>query len=251
MRTLIADFTGILRYTGQLGIMLGEAAGTLGRGRIHLKQTVNQMSRFGVDSMPIVLVTVLFSGMVLALHTTQQMVRVGAARYVGGLVVVSVARELGPVLTAVVVAARVGSAIAAEIGTMSVTEQIDAMRALAVRPVGFLVVPRLIAGVVMLPVLTVVSDLTGAAGGCLVALHQGVTANEYLASARQFLDMYDVWGGLLKTAVFGAIIATVSCHQGLTASGGADGVGRSTTAAVVLSISLIYVADFFLSAVIF
>ncbi len=251
MHTLAADLTGILRYAGQLGLIGGRSVALLARGRVNVRQTVSNMARFGVDSMPIVLVTVLFSGMVLALHTAQQMARMGAGRYVGGLVVVSVARELAPVLTAVVVAARVGSAIAAEIGSMNVTEQIDAMRALAVSPIGYLVLPRLLAGLVMLPALTVVSDLTGAAGGYLVAVRRGVSAQEYLLSARNFLDMQDVWGGLLKTAVFGLIIALVSCHQGLRATGGADGVGRATTAAVVLSISLIYAADFFLSAVIF
>jgi len=251
MRTLVADLTGILRYAGQLGILAGQASAVVARGRLNLRQTVNQMARFGVDSMPIVLVTVLFSGMVLALHTAQQMSQVGAGRFVGGLVVVSVVRELAPVLTAVVVAARVGSAIAAEIGTMKVTEQIDALRALATPPVRFLVVPRLLAGMITMPALTVISALTGAFGGYLVAVRSGVSSYEYLSSARNFLDLHDVWGGLLKTVVFGVIIALVSCHQGLRAQGGADGVGRATTAAVVLSIAFIYAADFFLSAVIF
>lgn len=227
--------------------MLQEAVGDILRGRVRWRETLRQMAVLGFDSLPIVLLTLLSGGMVLALHTAREMVRFGAQQFAGGMVAVSVARELGPVLTAVVVAARVGSAIAAELGSMKITEQVDGLRSLAVSPVEYLVVPRLVAGIVMLPILTVLADAAGGLGAYVVSVSQGITPEEYLRSVQRFLTGSDLFGGLIKAAVFGFIISMVACHVGLRTRGGAQGVGRSTTSAVVISIVLIYVTDYFLS----
>jgi phospholipid/cholesterol/gamma-HCH transport system permease protein len=202
------------------------------------------MANVGMNSMPISLITIAFSGMVLALYTASQMAKLGLGQYVGGLVGVTMARELAPVLAAVVVAARVGSSIAAELGTMKVTEQIDALRSLATNPVQYLVAPRFIACVTMLPVLALFGIVVGTLGGFLVAQTEGVGRQLYFDSVLQYVSISDVVTGVLKTVVFGAIVAIVSCHQGLTTTGGASGVGRATTRSVVLCIVLIYAADF-------
>jgi len=241
----------LMEQVGGAGTLFFDALGYIARGQAHLRRTVAQMGIVGIDSLPIALLTLLFGGMVLGLHTAHQMVRFNAGGLVGGMVAVSVARELGPTLTGIVVAARVGSAMAAELGTMRVTEQVDALRSLATSPTEYLVVPRLLACAIMLPVLTVFADLAGGLGAYFVALAGGVRPAEYLLSARQWLQFSDFFGGLSKTVVFGIIIALVGCYQGLTTSGGAAGVGRSTTRAVVYSIVLIYIANFFLSELIF
>lgn len=207
---------------------------------------IDQMAIIGVNSLPLVLMTITFSGMVLALYTAQQLVVLGLGNFVGGGVAISMAREVAPTLSAIVVAARAGSAIAAEIGSMKVTEQIDALRAMAVSPVQYLVIPRYIALVIMLPVITMLASVTGTAGGYAVASVVGVSGGSFLNSIRQLVAPYDINSGLLKTVVFGAIIALVSCRQGLRTRGGAAGVGRATTDAVVLSIVMIYIADFLL-----
>jgi phospholipid/cholesterol/gamma-HCH transport system permease protein len=162
-----------------------------------------------------------------------------------------VGRELVPVLVGVVVAARAGSAIAAEIGTMKVSEQIDALRSLAVSPIQYLVVPRLLACVIMLPCLCVLSDFTALIGGYFVSVWQGVPGNLYIDSIREYVVLHDFTSGIIKTVVFGVIVALVSCHQGLITRGGATGVGRATTNAVVLSVVLIYVFDFILAYIMY
>ena len=239
--------TSALQFAGGAALLLGEAAGYTIRGRIGLRRTIEQVLRIGYDSMPVALTTLLFAGMVLSLQTAKLFVEFGATAYLGGMVAVSIARELGPVLTGVVVAARVGSAMAAKLGSMKITEQIDALRALATSPVHYLVVPRLLAGIVALPLLAVYTELAGGLGALVVAMWQGVTPTEYILSVRRHLQSSDVFGGLAKTAVFGLLISLVSCWYGLTTRGGAEGVGRSTTAAVVASIVLIYVANYFMS----
>lgn len=237
-----------LEWTGELALLFFRTLGALVRDRRLPAETLRQMSAIGVNSLPITLVTISFSGMVLALHTANQLKRLGVEGLIGGIVAVSMAREAAPVLTAIVVAARVGSAIAAEIGTMVVTEQVDALRSLGVSPVNYLVVPRFIAGVLMLPVLTVFANGAGVAGGYVVSVFgAGVGSEVFLNSARNLLQPEDLFLGLLKTFVFGAIIAVVGCNQGLRTTGGAAGVGRSTTAAVVASIVLVYIADYFLA----
>jgi phospholipid/cholesterol/gamma-HCH transport system permease protein len=237
-----------LEWAGELALLFLRTLGALLRGRILPRETLRQMSAIGVNSLPITLVTISFSGMVLALHTANQLKRLGVDWLIGGIVAVSMAREAAPVLTAIVVAARVGSAIAAEIGTMVVTEQVDALRSLGVSPIQYLVVPRFIAAVLMLPVLTVFANAAGVGGGWLVSVFgAGVDSSVFLSSARDLLVPRDLVLGLVKTFVFGAIIAVVGCNQGLRTRGGAAGVGRSTTASVVTAIVLVYVADYFLA----
>jgi phospholipid/cholesterol/gamma-HCH transport system permease protein len=201
----------------------------------------------GTDSLPIVLITLLFGGMVLGLHMAKQFVAFGGAQYVGSVVAISMAREVAPTFAGIVVAARIGSAFAAELGSMRITNQVDAMRALATNPVHYLVTPRLVAAAIMMPVLTIYGMMAGVLGGVIVAMSNGVGYRAFIDSATTFLQVFDVMGGLLKTVVFGIIIATTSCYIGLNTEGGAAGVGRSTTAAVVWSIVLLYAANFLIS----
>jgi phospholipid/cholesterol/gamma-HCH transport system permease protein len=247
-RPALAPVLALLEWLGELALLFVRTVGALLRGRWMPAQTLRQMASIGVHSLPITLVVTAFSGMVLALHTANQLKRLGAEGLIGGLVAVGSAREGAPVLAAIVLAARVGSAIAAEIGTMSVTEQVDALRSLGVSPVHYLVVPRFVAAVLMLPVLTVFGNIAAVGGGLLVAsLGAGVNPDIYLNSARNMLQAQDLYLGLLKTFVFGAIVAIVGCSHGLRTTGGAAGVGRSTTAAVVNSMVLVYIADYFLA----
>lgn len=241
----------LLRQIRDAVDLLGQSVGWVVRGRWELQQTVVQMARVGVESLPIVIITGLFSGMVLAFQTARQFVQFGAQGFIGGLVAVSMAREAAPVFTAVVIAGRVGAGFAAEIGTMAVTEQIDALRALGTDPVRYLVVPRLNACLVMLPVLTLFSNLLGSVGGFWIATLQGVGPEVYIESVRQFMDLYDLTGGLIKAFAFGAIIAIIGCLRGITATGGAMGVGRSTTSAVVAAIVIILVGNYFLDVLLY
>ena len=240
-----------LDFVGDQMLILVRCLAYIVRGRIGLRRTIQQMAIAGADSLPIVAITLLFVGMAWGWHTAEYMVRFGATSYFGGGTAIAIARELGPALCGVVVAARVGSAFAAELGTMTVTEQVDALRALAVNPVYFLVVPRLIACIIMLPILTVVADASGLIGAFMLATYVGVSPGEYLSSIQQWLTGQDVYGGIAKTLVFGLIIALVGCRQGLRATRGAAGVGRATISAVVLSIVLIYATNLFLTAAIF
>ena len=244
----------VLRHLSNLFGFIGEAtfigSGAIRRiiqGNLSVSDAVAQMALIGVNSIPIVLVTTAFSGAVLALYTSQLFVSYGVGNLVGGGISLSVARELAPVLSAIVVAARAGSAIAAEIGTMKVTEQIDALRSLGTSPIQHLVVPRFLALVIMLPVLTMLGMVVGSYGGYVVALQNGVTSSSYVESSRVWLHMSDVLLGLLKTVFFGAFIAVVGCQQGLGTTGGAAGVGKSTMNAVVISMVLIYISNYFLA----
>ena len=238
-------------FIGESFLLLGQAARFIFKGAINVRDTMDQMAFIGVASLPIVVVTVAFSGAVLALYMSQIVVRWGLGSYTGGVVGVSITREIAPVLTAVVVAARAGSAIAAEVGSMKVTEQIDALRALAVSPVQYLVVPRLLAAIVMLPVLTILADIVGTAGGYLVAVVNGVASGGFISTLKSQVVPYDVVMGLFKTVFFAAVIVIVGAQQGLLTSGGATGVGKSTTNAVVISIVIIYILNFFLAYVMF
>ncbi len=218
----------------------------------NVKETIRQMALLGADSLPIVLVTILCTGMVFSVQTAKEFVRFGAASSVGGIVAIAMARELVPVLTGVVVAGRIGAAIAAELGTMKVTEQVDALRVMAANPVSFLVVPRFIAIVLMMPVLVVFANLIGNIGGWIVAhYYAGIGTFTYENSIKVLAETYDVIGGMIKSSVFGAIIATVGCYKGLNAPNGAEGVGLATTASVVLSIILIFITNYFLSILLY
>ncbi len=216
------------------------------------KEIIRQMALLGADSLPIVLMTILCTGMVFSVQTAKEFVQLGAASSVGGIVGIAMARELVPVLTGVVVAGRIGAAIAAEIGTMKVTEQIDALRVMAANPVSFLVVPRFIAIVLMMPVLVVFANMIGNVGGWVVAhYYAGISSFSYENSIKTLMDFYDVFGGMVKSSVFGGIIAIVGCYKGLNAANGAEGVGLATTASVVLSIILIFITNYFLSIVLY
>jgi phospholipid/cholesterol/gamma-HCH transport system permease protein len=209
---------------------------------------IEQMVKIGVDSVPVVILTAVFTGMVLALQATYQIAKFGADIYIGGIVGISMTRELGPVLTALMVSGRVGAAIAAEIGTMKVTEQVDALETLATNPIKYLVTPRVVAAAIMLPTLTAVADFVGIAGGYAISTTTlGINPGVYIEKMNQLVEMSDLWIGLLKTVVFGIIIATVGCNQGFKAQGGAEGVGRATTISVVTSCILILLSDVFLT----
>ncbi len=217
----------------------------------YLREIIQQMDAIGVGSLMIIVLTGAFTGSILALQTSNTLKTFGATGVVGALVMTSIVREMGPVLASLMLAGRVGSSIAAELGSMVVSEQVDAMRALGTDPMKKLVWPRLIALLVMTPALTLVADIVGAIGGWIVATSlMNVASSVYINSAKNALSYNDIIGGIMKPLVFGFIIAIVSCRAGLRTSGGTVGVGRSTTQAVVLSDILILAADFFLGKLI-
>jgi phospholipid/cholesterol/gamma-HCH transport system permease protein len=240
-----------LTETGRTALILIAALRWMVRGRVEVREVVDQINRIGVDSLYIVLVTGAFSGLVLAYQTARQFLDFGAQTFVGGLVGVSMAREAGPVFTALTAAGWVGAGIAAEIGAMAVTEQIDALRVLATDPVRYLVVPRLVAAAIALPVLTIFANVIGGVAGYVVATAAGISGGTFVVSLQRYLFAYDVWAGLVKAFFFGLIIAAVGCARGLEATGGADGVGRATRSAVVTAILWILVCNFFLDLIFF
>lgn len=241
-----------LQYIGENVIIFLKNLYFILRGKINIRLTFQQMAHIGVNSLPIVLLTTGFTGMVIALQTTHELNRFGGGKFVGGMVAVAMARELAPVLCGVVVAGRAGAAIAAELGSMKVTEQIDALRVMAVNPIRYLVVPRFLACVFMLPVLTVFANTIGILGGYLIAVYLGgVNPVDFYNSATTFLKLSEVIKGLIKSSVFGMIICQVGCHQGISTEGGAVGVGKATTNSVVLSIIFIFICNYFLSSIMF
>ena len=216
------------------------------------RELVRQMVRVGVDSLSVVSLTALFTGMVMALQTFSTLKRFNAEGFVGSLVALSMVRELAPVISSLLIAGRCGSAMGAELGTMRVTEQIDALEVLATDPVHYLVVPRVWATVLTLPMLIVVGDAIGIAGGYLISvLYFGANPVTYMDNTFQFMDLDDVVSGLIKAAVFGLIISVVGCQKGYHTRGGAEGVGRATTRAVVLASISILIADFFLTKILY
>lgn len=217
----------------------------------YVREIITQMDTIGVGSLMIIGLTGAFTGSILALQTSNTLKTFGATAVTGALVMTSLVREMGPVLASLMLAGRVGSAIAAELGSMVVSEQVDAMRALGTDPIKKLVWPRLLALLIMAPALTLVADIVGALGGWLVATGlMNVASSVYINSAKNALTYSDIVGGVFKPFVFGFIIAIVSCRAGLRTRGGTVGVGRSTTQAVVLSDILILGADFFLGKLI-
>jgi phospholipid/cholesterol/gamma-HCH transport system permease protein len=211
-----------------------------------------QMVRVGFDSVPVVFLTTMFTGMVLALQTYYGFQRVHAENFVGSVVALAMLRELSPVLVGLMVTGRIGSSMAAEIGTMRVTEQIDALQALATDPVHYLFVPRIIAGILMLPLLVILGDALGVYGGYIVSVKlMGANAVIYETNTFQFLKMRDVWSGVIKSSVFGLILTHTGCVRGYFTSGGAEGVGRATTNAVVSASLIILLTDFFLTKILF
>lgn len=239
-----------LRSIGSLTMLT--RASFLNIASVSIKETVKQMYKLGVQSLPIVSLTILFAGMVIALQTAKEFVRFGAAASAGGVVAIGMARELVPVLSGIVVAGRVGAAIAAEIGSMKVTEQIDALKVMAVDPIRFLVTPRMLACMFILPLLVIFGNIIGSAGGYFVATNYAdIGGYTYLNSIRVFMAFYDIFAGMIKSMFFGIIIAIVGCYKGMNAGQGAEGVGRATTSSVVLSIILIFIFNYFLSIALF
>lgn len=228
-------------------MLLADAFTRMFRGRLELRETLNQMAFIGVASVPIVALTGFFSGAVFSLYLSQFLTQYGAGSFVGATIGLSMAREIGPVIAGLMVAARCGSAMAAQIGSMQVTEQVDALRMLSVHPTNYLVIPRLIAGMLMLPVLALICVWSGTVGGAIVASTMRVPIPTFMTSLQTYVQPVDVLEGLVKAPVFGALIATVSCQQGMRTTGGAVGVGRATTNAVVISMVGVYVADFLLA----
>lgn len=220
-------------------------------GKIHRRNTLEQMAVVGPESLLITLLVAAVIGMVFSIEVTREFVSLGAGSTVGGVLAIALGRELAPILSAVVLAGRVGSAFAAEIGTMRVTEQIDALYVLKTDPIDYLVIPRVVACCLMLPVLTVFSFLIGMLGGMVMAEPYGISPTVFLNSARNFLSVWDLCTSPIKGFVFGALIAIIGCSWGLTTTGGAKGVGQSTTTAVVTSLLAIFISNFFLSWLMF
>jgi phospholipid/cholesterol/gamma-HCH transport system permease protein len=245
----------VIRFAETLGKILILLSVTIRQMIIppyEIRNTFKQMLEIGVRSLPVVLITAIFTGMVFALQTFTGFKRFGAEALVGTVVALSMTRELGPVLTGLIVAGRAGAAMAAELGTMRVTEQIDALETLATNPVKYLIVPRFIAGSIMLPALSIVADITGITGGYFVTVGLFNTSPiVYWNRTWDYLEMSDIYNGLIKSAFFGASIALISCYKGFYTRGGAEGVGKATTGAVVLSSMTILISDYFLSAWLF
>ena len=242
-------FVEFVRYAGGTSILLGETLFWIPMPPLRRRQIIEQMSKIGVDSLPIVSLISLFTGMVLALQSAYQMQKLSAEMYIASLVAVSMTRELGPVLTALIVAGRIGASITAEVGTMKVTEQIDALETLATNPVKYLVVPRFLALVIMIPLLTLYADAIGGLGGYLIGVYKlNISHAMYMKMSWKALKYKDIYTGLIKSIFFGVIICIIACFEGMKAEGGAEGVGKATTASVVTSFILIIASDCFFTA---
>jgi phospholipid/cholesterol/gamma-HCH transport system permease protein len=240
---------GFVQEFGRVLVLLSNTFRQMVIPPLEIKNTIKQMYEVGVKSIPVVLVTGLFTGMVLALQSYTGFKRFGAEALVGSVVGLSMTREMGPVLTGLIVAGRAGAAMAAELGTMRVTEQIDALETLATNPVRYLIVPRFLAGLMMLPALTVIADIVGIFGGYAITVGMfGASSSQYWNRTWDFLEVDDIFNGLIKACFFGAAIALLSCYRGFYSDGGAEGVGKATTGAVVLSFMTILISDYYLSA---
>jgi len=240
-RSLVNE-SNVLDFIGDSFVAGAQA--TRAPGRVNWPDVPRLMERAGADGIPIVLMINFLVGLVTAFQAAIQLKQFGANIFVADLVGLSVTRELAPLMTAIIIAGRSGAAFSAELGTMRVSEEIDALRTLGLDPYQFLVFPRVIALTLVAPLLTVLADVIGIAGGLLVAMFSlDLTFHAYLAETEKALDLFDVFSGLLKSGVFGLAIALIACQRGLATHGGAEGVGRSTTSAVVTSLFAIVVAD--------
>jgi phospholipid/cholesterol/gamma-HCH transport system permease protein len=254
---------GFFTYLFQLAVAFVEELGRiwelfwdtlrwLPRRPYRLRQILKQCEEVGVRSAPVVLITSFFTGAVLALQSYSAFARFNAESLIGTVVAMSMTRELGPVLTGVIVAGRAGSAMAAELGTMRVTEQIDALHTLATNPIHYLIVPRFIAGLITIPLLCGIANIVGIFGGYLIAVKVlGVNGTIYMINSWAFLTFSDISNGLIKAAFFGVFIAIIGCYSGFNAEGGAEGVGKSTTKSVVNASMAILISDYFLTAILF
>jgi phospholipid/cholesterol/gamma-HCH transport system permease protein len=240
------------RAAGALALFAFSALSHLLRPPFYWRMFGRALLEIGYFSLPVVALTAVFTGMVLALQSYTGFARFSAESAVANIVVLSVTRELGPVLAGLMVAGRVGASMAAEIGTMRVTDQIDALTTLSTNPMKYLVAPRLLAGILALPMLVVVADILGVMGGCIIATAKlGFNASTYLKNTLDFVQTEDVLSGLAKAAVFGFLITLLGCYQGYNSRGGAQGVGSATTAAVVAASILILGFDYLLTELFF
>jgi phospholipid/cholesterol/gamma-HCH transport system permease protein len=245
-------FFRLLTEAGRMTLMLVQAVSWLLRPPLKLALIFKQMEFVGVKSTTVVMLTGASTGAVLALQTYYGFSKFNAESMVGAVVTLSMTRELGPVLTALMVTARAGSGMATELGTMRVTEQIDALEVMAANPIKHLVVPRLVAAVVMLPVLTVISVFVGVIGGYLIGVNLlHINPGLFMNKVYEIVEFSDLFNGLVKSACFGLILSLVGCYKGFATTGGAEGVGRAATEAVVLASVLILVSDYFLTALMF
>jgi phospholipid/cholesterol/gamma-HCH transport system permease protein len=251
------DYIGVwvlrfLEESGKILILFSKTLGLSFKPPFDFRSLLRQIEEVGIRSIPVVLITGTFTGMVLALQSYTGFKRFNAEAFVGTVVALSMTRELGPVLSGLMVSGRVGSAMAAELGTMQVTEQIDALYTLATNPIKYLIVPRFLASLIVMPILTVFADAIGILGGYLVSVNLlGSNPTIYIRRTFDYLDLEDIYIGLLKACVFGMIIATIGCYQGFNTQGGAEGVGKATTRAVVISSLLILIANYFITALFF
>jgi phospholipid/cholesterol/gamma-HCH transport system permease protein len=237
---------------GRVMMLLGEFFRLIVPGLSSMRLLVAQLDAIGVGSLWLVFVVSLFTGAVAAVQAAYQFSTVVPLKYISSVILRSVIIELGPVLTALVVGGRVGASIAAELGTMRVTEQVDAMRAMAINPVRYLVVPRVAAAIIMMPVLTLYADAIAVFGGYVVAVTSiGVSTHTYVNGLKQFFYYKDLFSGLLKAVFFGGIIGLMGCYYGFATEGGAEGVGQATTRAVVASCVLVLISDYVLANVLF
>ena len=256
MKSFKSGFEGIgekaiefIRYIGSLTIFLWEILFWLVHPPFRFKQVMKQAEKIGASSLPIISLISLFTGMVLALQSAYQMQKIQAEMYIASLVALSMIRELGPVLTALIVAGRCGAAITAEVGTMKVTEQIDAMETLATNPINYLVVPRFWAMLISLIILTIYANFIGIVGGYLVGVYKlGIPHHMYVKMTFDPLQHSDVRNGLYKSFVFAVVICVIACFEGMRTEGGAEGVGKATTSSVVRSFVLIIACDCLLTA---
>jgi phospholipid/cholesterol/gamma-HCH transport system permease protein len=237
-----------LEALGDFALFTGRTLAWMVRRRPAPRTLLPSFYYVGVRSVPVVAITGLFIGMVLAVQSYNQFNKVGLATRLGSIINISIVRELGPVLAATMLAGRVGSAIAAELATMRISEQIDALAVLGADPVHQLAVPRLLACALLIPLLTVLADFMGVMGGALIVTrYYQVEAHYYWQHSQNFVGLWDVFSGLIKAFFFGAAIALISCHRGFGSRPGAEGVGRASTEAFVVSFVVILVIDFFLA----
>lgn len=237
---------------GQAALFLFKVIYTLLTTKLKLRKLFDQMRMIGVDSLSIILLTGVFSGGVLALQTYIGFKRFGAEEFIGPVVALSLIRELGPVLTGLMVTGRAGSSIAAELGTMEITEQVDALRTLCINIYQFLMVPRVLGATIILPFLTLFSMFFGIGGGyCVCVYVLNLNGEQYISGIKTFVEFSDIMGGLTKSAIFGLIFSWIGCYKGFYTRGGAKGVGIATTESVVVSSIMILIANYFLTAFLF
>ncbi len=245
-------FLSFMASVGRLGIFVGFIIRSMASTKFYFKQLLRQIWQIGYNSLPVIGLTAIFTGAVLALQSYTGFSRFNAESSIASVVVLSITRELGPVLAGLMLAGRVGASIAAEIGTMKVTEQIDALYTLNTDPFKYLVLPRVLAGIIVLPLLVIVADIIGVFGGYLVSIYKlDFNAYSYLKSTFEYLERPDVTSGLIKAAFFGFIVTTMGCYHGYYSKGGAQGVGIATTNAVVSASILILLSNYIITGVLF